>query len=467
MIKSRQKLLNTIFLLIDCLVIVLALIFAWFIRFKTGIFGAPEGHLSFSAYMEPLVAIIPIYIFLYYAMGLYSPHRTKKISKEAGTLIKANIVGIIILTNILFIVKQVHYSRYVLFLFAVLCVVLCIIERASIRLLLRNMRSRGFNLKHILVIGAGELGSSYAHKIMQNKYLGYNIIGFLDDERKQGYRISGASVIGTIDDLDKVVKESDLDEVIIAIPLKEYEKLHSIINACEKLGVKAQIIPDYYKYLPARPYVDQLDDMTLINIRYIPLDDAFNRLLKRTFDIIISLLAIVLTFPIMFISTIIIKTTSPGPVFFKQVRVGLNRREFEMYKFRSMKVQNEEEEKCQWTTKTDPRKTKFGDFIRRTSIDELPQLFNVLKGDMSIIGPRPERPFFVEKFREEIPKYMIKHHVRPGITGWAQVNGFRGDTSIRARIEHDIFYIENWTIWLDFKIIFLTFFKGFINKNAY
>ena len=467
MIKSRQKFLNTIFVAIDCIVIALSLILAWYIRFNTGIFGISEGHLDFRTYMLPLYIIIPLFIVIYNSMGLYSPHRVKKIGQEVATMLKANIVGVLILTNILFLEKQVHYSRYVLVLFALFCVILGTSERVILRFALRKMRTSGFNLKHMLIIGAGELGVSFAHKILQNRQLGYNIIGFLDDEKKIGYKILEAKVMGRIDELDRIVRENDLDEVIIAIPLKDYEKLHDIIRDCEKLGVKAQIIPDYYKYLPARPYVDQLDDMTLINIRYIPLDDAFNKLIKRVIDIIISLIAIILTSPIMLITAFLIKLTSPGPILFKQIRVGMHRREFGMYKFRSMRVQVEEEEKLQWTTKNDPRKTKFGDFIRRTSIDELPQLFNVLKGDMSIIGPRPERPFFVDKFKEEIPKYMIKHHVRPGITGWAQVNGFRGDTSIKARIEHDIYYIENWDIWLDIKIIFLTFFKGLINRNAY
>lgn len=467
MIKSRQKLLNTIFLLLDCLVITLSLILAFYLRFNTSIFVTSEWHLDFGTYMLPLVGIIPLFIFIYDSMGLYSPHRVKRISQEVVTIFKANAAGVIILINILFIIKQVDYSRLVLFLFAIFGVVLSTLERVALRVILRKLRTNGFNLKHILVIGAGELGVSFAHKILQNKQLGYNVIGFLDDEKKLGYKILDARVMGHIDELDRIIRENDLDEVIIAIPLKDYERLHDIIKACEKLGVKAQIIPDYYKYLPARPYVDQLDDMTLINIRYIPLDDAFNKLIKRVMDILISLAAIILTSPILIITALLIKLTSPGSIFFKQVRVGMNRREFEMYKFRSMKMQTEEEEKSQWTTKNDPRKTRFGEFIRRTSIDELPQLFNVLKGDMSIIGPRPERPFFVDKFKEEVPKYMIKHHVRPGITGWAQVNGFRGDTSIKARIEHDIYYIENWNIWLDIKIIFLTFFKGLINRNAY
>lgn len=335
------------------------------------------------------------------------------------------------------------------------------------RHLLRSARSRGYNLQHILVIGSGDSAYNFSNKIKQHRYLGYNIIGYLDDEKKIGYRINDVPVMGRISELADAIQKNDLDEVIIAISIKEYDRLNELIGICEKYGVKAQIIPDYYKYIPAKPYIDQIDDLPIINIRYIPLDDAYNKLGKRFMDIVLAFVGIILTSPIMLISVIMIKFTSPGPIIFRQERVGMHRRNFMMYKFRSMKVQTDEEEKTQWTTKNDPRKTKFGEFMRKTSIDELPQLLNVLKGDMSIIGPRPERPYFVEKFRDEIPKYMVKHHVRPGITGWAQVNGFRGDTSIKKRIEYDIYYIENWTIWLDFKIIFFTVFKGFVNRNAY
>lgn len=467
MIKSHQRLLNSTLIFIDIIVICIALLLAWTIRFKTGLFPSSQWHLDFTTYMIPLLMIIPLYLLIYNALGLYTPHRIKTIDVEILKIIKANIIGLLILISILFIVRQIHYSRYVLMLFVVISTILMIIERIILRRTLRTIRKQGFNLKHIIVIGAGELGCNYAKKIEQNKHLGYNIIGFLDDNKKIGYKVSKSLVVGKLEDLTSKILKNNPDEIIIALPLKQYEKLNYIIKTCEKYGVKAQIIPDYYKYIPAKPYVDQLDDIPLINIRHVPLDDAFNKLLKRTMDIILSLIGIMIISPIMLFTVSMIKLTSPGPIIFKQVRVGLNRKEFNMYKFRSMKVQKKEEEKTQWTTKNDPRKTKFGNFIRKTSIDELPQLFNVLKGDMSLIGPRPERPYFVEKFREEIPKYMIKHHVRPGITGWAQVNGWRGDTSIKMRIEHDIYYIENWSLWLDIKIVFLTVFKGFINRNAY
>lgn len=467
LIKSHQRFLNTLFILIDMITISFSLFFAWFVRFRSGIFSLQDGFLDFYAYVYPLIFILPLYLLIYNAFGLYQPYRLKGLGYEVANLFKANIVGIFLFLSYLFLFKQVDYSRLVLALFGILAIVFSIFERASLRLILRKMRSNGYNLKHILIVGASDSAHNFVSKINKHKYLGYSIIGFLDDDFKLGHKINGAEVLGTIDELNNILQIHQLDEVIIAISIKHYDRLNDIIKVCEKYGVKAQIIPDYYKYLPAKPYVDQIEDLPIINIRYVPLDEAFNKLTKRTMDILISLVGILVTSPILIITTFIIKLTSPGPILFKQTRVGLNRHNFEMYKFRSMKIQTEEESDTVWTTKNDPRKTKFGDFIRKTSIDELPQLLNVLKGDMSIIGPRPERPFFVDKFKEEIPKYMVKHHVRPGITGWAQVNGFRGDTSIKGRVEHDIYYIENWTLMLDIKIIFMTFLKGFVNKNAY
>jgi len=251
------------------------------------------------------------------------------------------------------------------------------------------------------------------------------------------------------------------------LALGDYDKLESIVSMCEKSGVHTKFIPDYNSLFPANPYTEDVLGLSVVNIRYVPLAESFNRGVKRVFDIIFSLIAVVLISPVMLATAIAIKLTSPGPVLFKQERIGLHNKPFSMYKFRSMVVQKTETEKKGWTTKDDPRVTSVGKFIRKFSIDELPQFFNILKGDMSVVGPRPERPQFVDKFKEEIPRYMVKHQVRPGLTGWAQISGYRGDTSIKRRIEHDIYYIENWSLWFDIKIIFLTVFRMFIDKNAY
>ena len=260
---------------------------------------------------------------------------------------------------------------------------------------------------------------------------------------------------------------NELDEIAITLGLNEYSKLEHIVAECEKSGVHTKFIPDYNHIVPTVPYIEDLEGLPVINIRKVPLSNLVNRAIKRTVDIVGASAALGLFAIPMLIVALLVKFTSKGPVIFSQVRVGLHNKEFKMYKFRSMVVQEASKEANAWTTKNDARVTGVGKFIRKTSIDELPQLINVLKGDMSLVGPRPERPKFVEKFKEEIPRYMIKHQVRPGITGWAQVNGYRGDTSIRKRIDHDVHYIENWTLGLDIKILFLTIFKGFINKNAY
>ena len=274
-------------------------------------------------------------------------------------------------------------------------------------------------------------------------------------------------MIGQIDNLFYILPENKLDEIAVTLALENYGRLEEIVNLCEKSGVHTKFIPDYNSVIPSKPYTEDLNGLPVINIRHVPLTNTLNMVAKRAFDIAFGAIALVIFSPVLFVTALLIKCTSEGPVIFKQERVGLHNKPFQMYKFRTMELQKPSEEKKEWTTRDDPRVTKVGKVLRRTSIDELPQLFNVLIGDMSLVGPRPERPFFVEKFKEEIPRYMIKHQVRPGMTGWAQVNGYRGDTSIRKRIDCDLYYIENWTMGLDIKILFLTIFKGFVNKNAY
>ena len=261
--------------------------------------------------------------------------------------------------------------------------------------------------------------------------------------------------------------ENKLDEIVITLGLAEYHKLEHIVGMCEKSGVHTKFVPDYNNIIPTKPYTEDLLGIPVINIRRVPLNNVLNAFMKRCVDVFGATVALVLFSPVMAVVSVIIKVTAPGPLIYKQERIGLQNKPFQMYKFRSMVVQDQASEKKQWTVQNDPRVTAIGRLIRKTSIDELPQLVNVLMGNMSLVGPRPERPQFVEQFKEEIPRYMIKHQVRPGLTGWAQVNGYRGDTSIRKRIECDLYYIENWTLGFDFKIIFLTFFKGFVNKNAY
>ena len=453
--------------LLDVLVISISLICSFWLRFKTTLFGPLGGHLGYQSYLIfLLLAVIPVYLILYFAFGLYKPRRTyKNIFSEATQIIKVNIVAFFVLVSILFIINQPDFSRIMLFLLALISTFFGIIERFAIRSILIRMRINNKNLKHILIVGDNELAFTFANKIKANPYLGFSIGGILGRPEHIGEEIQGCKITGSFNELDNLLENNRFDRVVLAIPLKYYYKINELVESCEKVGIKAEIIPDYIRYFPAQPSVDMIEDIPIINIRYVPLDDGFNKFLKALSDYAIAIIAIVITSPIMIVTAIAIKLTSRGPIIFKQERIGYNSKPFMMYKFRSMRVQNPNEEKSEWTTRDDPRKTKVGEFIRKTSIDELPQFFNVLKGDMSVVGPRPERPFFVEQFKESIPKYMVKHQVKPGLTGWAQIHGCRGDTSIKKRIEYDIEYVENWHMGLDLGIMIKTVLKK--NPNAY
>ena len=470
MIKDNQRHFNRLHVVIDAVSVVVSYLLAWVIRFP--VLGGDPG-LPFRDYCYMLIPLVPYTLFVYFAFNLYTPKRVKGRRLEAGNVLQANTVVLVtILVCLQIFNKELpnytkDFSRMVLVLFYILNTISGIWIRNAIRYVLWKIRRNGFNLKHILLVGYSRAAEEYIDRIKSNPQWGYEVCGILDDNVERDVAYKGVRVIGCCDDLSYILPANELDEIAITLGLNEYSKLEHIVAECEKSGVHTKFIPDYNNIIPTKPYTEDLMGLPVINIRHVPLTNTFNALIKRVVDIGGSIFAIMIFSPIMLITAIAIKLTSPGPLIYKQERVGLHNKTFKMYKFRSMEVQDPAKEKKGWTVKNDPRVTPIGKFIRRTSIDELPQLFNILKGDMSLVGPRPERPFFVEKFREEIPRYMVKHQVRPGLTGWAQINGYRGDTSIRKRIEHDLYYIENWTLGFDFKIIFLTFFKGFINKNAY
>lgn len=466
MIKDNQKHLNRIHVILDALIIAVSYVAAWWIQF--GLLADPKaGKLPMQVYMLALVFVIPGYLLLYDAFHLYKPKRVSGRMMEAGNLFLANMVGLLGFIFVLFVIKENNFSRRLIFIFTGINCFLTLCERNFIRIVLRDIRSRGMNLKHMILVGYSNAAEGYIDRIFANPQWGYQIDGILDDNSAVGRFYHNVPVIGATEDIGRILEENQLDEIAITLGLDEYSKLKHIVASCEKSGVHTQFVPDYTDIIPSRPYTEDLLGLPVVNIRYVPLSDTFNAFVKRAMDVAGSLLCIVLFSPVMLVTAAAIKKSSPGPLIFKQTRVGLHNQEFLMYKFRSMEVQEETDEKKGWTTKNDPRVTKVGKVIRKTSIDELPQLFNVLKGDMSLIGPRPERPQYVEKFREEIPRYMVKHQVRPGMTGWAQVNGYRGNTSIRKRIEYDIYYIEHWSVGFDIKILILTVFKGFINRNAY
>ncbi|WP_077329082.1 undecaprenyl-phosphate glucose phosphotransferase [Virgibacillus siamensis] len=460
MIRGRERFLANLYMIMDFLVIHLAFLAAWYIRFVI-IYSGDAGFLPFPVYAFWSSMYSVIFILMGMMFALYVPKRKKRFLFEMAKVIQLHVLSGFFILSTLFLFKTLDFSRIYLFLFFIFAVVFTLTFRLIVKATMNRMRNKGYNKQFALVLGDGMQGKAYCEKLRKHPEYGVEIIGFLIDKPTLPDR---ANVIGKIHDLERILEEKIVDEVVIALSQIRHDNLRYIISVCERKGIRTTIIPDYYNFLPAKPYMDSIEGIPVINVRDVPLHEAKNVMTKRVFDILFSLVALIITMPVMLIIAIGIKITSPGPVIFKQERVGKDSRPFVMYKFRSMKVKEVDSETT-WTPKDTDAKTKFGDFLRKTSLDELPQFYNVLKGNMSVIGPRAERPYFVEKFKEEIPKYMVKHQVRPGITGWAQVNGLRGDTSIRDRINHDIYYIENWSFLLDLKIVLLTIKGGLINNG--
>ena len=472
MIKDNQKRLNRMHVLLDILVTVVAYALAWFIVISGKVLPLDEGVLKPQVYFMALIFIVPIYLILYASFHLYVPKRIQGRRSELANICKANVIGLMLFTFVLFGLRRFvshlsYFSTKMILAFFAANIILLEAERISIRIFLRSLRTNGYNQKHVLLIGYSRAAEGFIDRVSVNPEWGYHVQGILDDHRPAGFAYKKVQVLGPTNHLEDFLASNTLDEIAITLSIKEYSNLEQIVAACEKSGVHTKFIPDYNNIIPTIPYMEDLQGLPVIHIRHVPLTGVFNATMKRIVDLAGALFGLIVFSPLMLVTALLIKITSPGPVLFSQERIGLHNRPFKMYKFRSMEVQDPGRERSQWTTPHDPRVTPVGRFIRKTSIDEMPQFFNVLIGDMSLVGPRPERPLFVEKFKEEIPRYMIKHQLRPGLTGWAQVNGYRGDTSITKRIEHDLYYIENWSLGFDFKIMFLTVFKGFINKNAY
>ena len=474
MIKDNQIFFNRMHIVLDGLVVAVSFLLAWAIKFLTPLAESTPGVTALSAetYFRTLYFIVPGYLILYGIYNLYSSKRSSRIRVEVAGIFKANTVGIGLVMISFFMLSTsvdgvVDFSRTLILLFYVINMILTFLYRMLVRKFLYFIRRKGNNLKHVILVGYSRAAEAYLDRIASNPQWGYVVHGILDDHVPRGTLYRGVKVLGSLGNLEYILPENKMDEIAITLSLEDYDSLEHIVDLCERAGVHTKFIPDYVSLFPSRPYTEDLMGLPVINIRYVPLSNTWNALMKRLVDIFGSIFCIILFSPVMLFAAIGTRVTSKGPIIYRQTRIGLHSKPFTMYKFRTMRVQSAEEEKKGWTIPGDDRVTKFGSFLRRTSIDEMPQFFNVLAGKMSLVGPRPERPQFVDKFREEIPRYMVKHQVRPGITGWAQINGYRGDTSIRKRIEHDIYYIENWSLGFDFRILFLTVFKGFINKNAY
>lgn len=462
MIRDNQRILNNIQLALDGLIILASVVFAYWIRFA---FYDKTDFLPLRIYLSSMVFIIPLHLFVYGISSLYEGQRNKRFNVEATNVVRANLLTYLLIFILFFFLKMTDVSRLVLLLAFVINAGLSVGERYFLRKGLKYFREKGYNQKNVIIIGSGEMAKTYFQKVQTNREFGYLVNGYIASAEDAYFASKTISHLGDISSLGQVLQNMLIDEAIVAIEYEEYSHIQQIVELCEKSGTKVSIIPFYVKYLPVRPYVDELDGLPLINIRKIPLDNIGNAFAKRAMDIFGSVFLILVLSPLLLFTAGMVKCTSKGPMIFRQERLGLGKKVFTMFKFRSMRLTEEIKTQTEWSQQNNPRRTKFGAFIRKTSIDELPQLFNVLRGDMSLVGPRPERPFFVEQFKETIPLYMIKHQVRPGITGWAQVNGWRGDTSIEERIKCDIYYIENWSFLFDIRILLSTLFKGLLNDE--
>lgn len=459
MIKKNQRLLNLINLLTDGLLIFAAMPVAFWLRFFVMDNGVVSVPLSTYLWQGAVLTAVHVAVFAFF--GLYRSFRRMAIARELGRLCLACGIVMGVYLSALFLFGDAYTSRMVLALYGIVGVVAIGAKRVMLRLILRRLRKKGYNRKHVIVLGCGTMARRYAETVKHQREMGYNVLGYVSEEKAQW---DDAEWLGTFAQLSVILDRVLPDEVISAIEPQDYARTPAIIAECEKAGVKLSIIPFYAEYMHSSTQIDDLDGIVLMNIRRVPLDNLFHAFCKRTMDILCAGIMLLVLSPVMLVCAVGVKLSSPGPVIFRQQRVGRYKKNFTMYKFRSMRMNDAQD--TAWSRNSDPRRTAFGSFLRKCSLDELPQLVNVLKGEMSLVGPRPEIPKFVEQFKEEIPLYMLKHQVRPGITGWAQVKDLRGDTSIADRIRHDLYYIENWSLLFDLKILFMTVFGGkFMNDE--
>jgi Undecaprenyl-phosphate glucose phosphotransferase len=482
MLKRHNRLLVTLHVLSDAALAVVAFLTAYLLRFHgviPTIIPITKGHPPFQQYVDllPFVAVlVPVGFHL---QGLYRLRRGRSRVDDffavfVGTIL-AVVFGIVatLYVETYFATAAARdrgafeVSQAVWAIFIVLNVVLTFISREIVREVLERRWKAGIGLKRILIAGAGELGRLVADKILEHRELGYQIVGFIDDRATGdhlGYR--GLPLLGTIDDAAEIATHEAVDHLYVALPPEQHVRMLQLIESTSRECVDVKVVPDLLQVIALRARLEDLDGIPVININDVPLQ-GFNSIVKRAIDIPVSIVALVLLAIPFCIIAALIKLTSRGPVFYRQERMGLDGKPFMIYKFRSMYDDAEAATGPVWTIEQDPRRTPIGKVLRQSNVDELPQFWNVLRGEMSIVGPRPERPNFVAEFKDKIPQYMLRHKVKAGITGWAQVNGWRGNTSIEKRIEYDLYYIENWSVRLDLKIMWLTLLRGFFHKHAY
>ena len=479
MVKHQSRTQTVLYVLGDLVATYIAFFLAYFVRFNVEIVQVTKGVNPLSQYTLLLPLITLLWPLLFYLHGLYNLRRLRSRIDELFSIVWAVAMGTAA-TLFVALYLRVYYfygppeisgryefSQLVLGLFVAFDIVLLTLSRSLIR---RHREARwrlGEGLRNILIAGAGALGRSVADKFIDHQELGFRVLGFIDDHFRgefAGYR--GLPIVGTIDEVEQVIAERQVHSLYVALPLEDHEKIRSLIGFASREGLDIKVAWDYLTHVALRTGVEDLDGIPVISLAETPIQ-GWNWVQKRTMDICISAALLALATIPFAVVAVLIKLTSKGPVFYTQERMGLDGKPFTIYKFRSMHEDAEKETGPVWANPNDPRRTPLGSILRRLSIDELPQLYNVLRGDMSLVGPRPERPRFVLEFKERIPQYMLRHKVKSGMTGWAQVNGWRGNTSIEKRIEHDLYYIANWTLGLDIKILWLTFWRVFLHRHAY
>jgi Undecaprenyl-phosphate glucose phosphotransferase len=464
-LKTHHRFFRTIFQLVDAAVVGGSWYLAYFLRFHapTELIPRPEEFVPFANYATLTVILMVLWFISLQVSGAYKSWRLENLGTEIFSIIKASLLAFLFVIAGTYFVARDDYSRMTLGLFLGLVIFDLIIVRIILRLILRAMRRRGFNQRFVLLVGDEVLCQNVNRRIAARSELGLKVKGcvFVNSASK-----SDLKNLGSIKELEKIVLENDINHVVVSLKNEDAALVDGIISSLIDLNVEIRVIPDISQYSILGFEVEEFDGLPILTLNQSPIV-GWNAVLKRMSDVIYSAGALLIFSPVMLLIALLVKLSSRGPVFYSQDRMGLDGRTFKMYKFRSMRLDAETQTGAVWASKNDDRTTWIGKLIRKTSLDELPQFFNVLKGDMSCVGPRPERPVFVEKFRKEIPGYMLRHKVKAGITGWAQINGLRGNTSLEERIEYDLFYITHWSLGFDLRIMFMTLFKGFISPNAY
>ena len=452
---------------------------AYLLRFETDLIPTPKGQPEFAHYLAlaPVIGLLfPVGLWL---QGAYRLHRVRSRVDDGFAVLVGSLIAVVLglggtlyyqtywLSPELKELGAYEVSQPVWALFLILTAVVGYLPRATQRAVLERRWRNGIGLKRILIAGTSDVARHVVDRMLQHSELGYRIVGLVDDRAggdHLGYR--GLPLLGTLSEVEDILRREQVDQLYVALPLDQHEKMLALIELANRECIEVKVVPDLLQVIALRARLEDLDGVPIININDVSLQ-GLNSVVKRGIDVALTVAGLVaLSIPFAVIAALI-KATSPGPVFYRQERMGLDGRPFSVYKFRSMLHDAERDTGPVWTRKDDPRRTPVGRVLRRFSLDEFPQLLNVLRGDMSLVGPRPERPFFVEQFKQRVPQYMLRHKVKSGMTGWAQVNGLRGDTSIEKRIEYDLYYIEHWSVSLDFKILWLTVFRVCFHRHAY